>query len=36
MTNSIVLEVAAGIVTSVAIILFVAFKIINFNKHIKG
>lgn len=36
MTNSIVLEVAAGIVTSVAIILFVAYQIVHFNKHIRG
>lgn len=36
MANSIVLEVAAGILTSVAIILFVAYQIVHFNKRIKG
>ena len=35
MENSIILEVAAGIITSAAIILFVAYKIIRFNKHLK-
>jgi hypothetical protein len=35
MNNSMIPEVAAGIVTSVAIILFVAVNIVRFNKHLK-
>jgi hypothetical protein len=35
MNNSMILDVAAGIVTSVSIILFVAFNVISFNKHVR-
>lgn len=33
MNNSVTPEIAAGIITSVSIILFVAFNIIRFNKE---
>jgi hypothetical protein len=35
MDNSMIPEIAAGIITSASIILFVAFNVIRFNKHLK-
>jgi len=35
MHNSMIPEVAAGIVTSVGIILFVAYQVVHFNNHLK-
>ncbi len=33
MQNNIILEVSAGIVTFVGIVLFITYQIIRFNKH---
>jgi hypothetical protein len=35
MYNSMIPEVMTGVVTSVGIILFVAFNVIHFNNHLK-
>lgn len=35
MDNSMIPEVAAGVITSAAIVFFVAYNVIRFNKHQK-